>query len=182
MKFKILQLLFAGVIAFSGCTKETTSIQVVRHPVIKFTTATSDWTADKYFFSGNAQVVEYPYNVRTAQLYNRLTLQAFGTDTKGNNLQLILMFDATDLQQLTGSYLPKYTTGKGLKQVQIYNLNTNSLAAYALCDSTSSALQIQRQSISERLLSGTFQATVCNTKDSTQKIKIANGTFTDINY
>ena len=90
-----------------------------------------------------------------------------------------MAFDATDSTQLIGTYGQQYTTSRGLQQIQLFNLN--SLAAYSLCGFNASGLQIQRQSLTE-LVTGIFNATLCNVQDTTKKIIITNGTFTDINY
>lgn len=182
MHNRILQLLILVVFLFSGCSKEATTIQIVRHPSVRFSSDSADLVADRYFFTGPSRVVVYPSATSPGQLYNRFTLQAFGKDSRGNSLQMIIDFDSADSLNLTGVYLPIYSISKGLHQVQIFNLDVNNLAAYSLCDSVSSFIQVQKQSPSERLVTGIFQATVCNTRDTTQKIHITNGVFTDARY
>lgn len=182
MKQKWL-LLFCTVFFFSACSPDTT-VQIERHPLIKFIYQSTTWKADNYFFVGPAKVVAYPANTsQPGQLYNRYTLQAYGKDDQGNNLQLNIFFDAADAEQLIGTYRMRYSTNKGLPQVQLFNLDNNNLAAYELCSNdTTAELHIQRQSQKERLVSGTFQMTLCNIRDTTQKISITNGILTDIHY
>ena len=182
MKKKLLPL-FGILFLFSACSPDTT-VQIVRHPLIKFSYNSTSWQADNYFFVGPSQVVAYPANTtQPGKLYNRFTLQAYGKDEQGNDLQLNILFDVADATQLIGTYSPVYTSDRGLPQVQLFNLDNNNLAAYELCANDSTAvLQIKRQSEKERLISGNFQMTLCNIRDTTQKINITNGILTDIHY
>lgn len=181
MKKPLLSALF--VLLLSSCSQDIT-VEVKRNPLIQFTTNTFTWQADRYSFADVAQVVAYPANTtQNGQIYNRYTLQAYGQTDKGENLQLNIMFDSADPAQLKGVYRSRYTTGKGLAQVQVFNLDNNNLAAYALSAIDSTALlNIQRQSQSERLIAGTFSMTVQNSRDTTQKINITNGILTDVRY
>lgn len=182
MKKRILPLITI-VLFFTACTPDI-SVGVERHPLLKFTADSFSWTADNYFFAAPSRIVAYPANAtQSGKLYNRLTLEAFGKDDKGNDLQFNLAFDVADATQLIGIYRPSYTTDRGLAQVQLFNLDNNNLAAYELCTSdTTAMLQIKRQSETEQLVAGDFQMMVCNTRDTTQKIAITNGVITDIHY
>jgi hypothetical protein len=182
MKRNILS--FICLILLTACTKEDLTVQVVRNPVIRFELDSVSWKAGNYFFTGPANVVVYPANpTQPGMLYNRFTLQATGKDSKGTNLQLNIIFDAANPDQLTGSYRTNYTPAKGLHQVQLFTLGS-TLTAYNLCagDTTTPILNIDRQSIKEQLVSGSFSMTLCNTRDTTQKIRIKNGIMTDIHY
>lgn len=175
-------------ICLAGCTKDVTTVQVVRNPLIKFDFGggNASWQSSTYAFSSVSKVVVYPRDTtQPGQLYNRITFQSSGKDNSGNSLQLIIAFDAVDMNQLTGIYNSSYTTQRGLAQVQLYNLTDNSnLAAYNLCDQTISnaEFQIEKQKPDEKLITGTFNMTLCDARDSTKKINITNGVFTDVTY
>ncbi len=168
----------------SACTPEETTVGIARNPVLGFTAPSMTWQSARYSFAAPSQVVAYPADsTQPGRLYNRLTLQATGENSDGDNLQIILMFDAEDASQLIGTYRPLYTTTRGLAQAQIFNLSRDELAAYALKpNDVSAVLQVQRQSQTERLIAGTFQMTLYNTRDTTETINITAGTFTDIRY
>lgn len=168
-----------------ACTREEITVQIVRNPLIKFTTDAYSWEASSYDFREPFQVVQYPSNPSLpARLYTRYVLQASGRADNGQNLQLNLFFDTHEKNQLIGLYRPTYTDERGLANVQLYNLENNNLAAYSLCphDTASTRLHIQRQNDKEQLIAGTFQVTVCNERDTTQKVVIRNGVLTDIHY
>lgn len=175
-------------ICLAGCTKDVTTVQVVRNPLItfEFGGGSSSWQSTTYTFTKISKVVVYPQDsTKPGQLYNRVTFQSSGKDNSGNTLQLIIAFDAVDMTQLPGVYNSSYTTQRGLAQVQLYNLTDNSnLAAYNLCDQTISnaTFQIEKQKPDERLITGTFHMTLCDARDSTKKIDITNGVFTDVTY
>lgn len=119
------------------------------------------------------------------QLYNRLTLQASGSDEAGHDLQLIISFDVADATNLVGNYTPAYTPERGLAQAQLFDLtNSSELASYNLCEDNlaTASFQVQKQKLDEHLISGIFQMTLCDTRDSTIKINITNGIITDIKY
>ncbi|HUZ61287.1 MAG TPA: hypothetical protein VMU83_21105 [Hanamia sp.] len=186
MKIKLLHLSFVIAIFLGGCTTEQTTVQIVRNPLVTFTfNGNSSWKANNYSFAPVSKVVVYPQDTtQPGQLYNRLTLQATGTDSLNNTYQFILTFDAVDMNQLTGVYSPLYSSMRGIDNVQLFNLtNSSDLSAYALYKNSANAvLQIQKQDIDETLITGTFQMTLYNTRDTTQKIKITNGILRDITY
>ena len=167
----------------AACSTKTT-VQVARHPLIQFTYNSLIWQDNNYIFSQPVKVVAYPADtLLPGGFYSRYSLQAFGQDSKGNNLQLNIAFDASDPTQLVGLYRTAYTKNLGLASAQLFNLDNNNLSEYSLsANDTTSFLQILRQSQSEMLISGIFQLTLNNTRDTTQKIMITNGTLTDINY
>lgn len=183
MKKMLLLICLTGYL-FSGCTREDLTVQIVRNPLIQFTVDSTTWKAESYDISGPANVVVYPSNpALPGVIYNRYFLQATGKDNKGNNLQFNLVFDAVNPARLTGTYRVGYTADKGLQQAQLFTLD-GSLSAFAFCsnDTITPVLQIQKQSETERLISGTFQMTLCNTRDATKKVIIKNGIITDIRY
>ncbi len=179
---KLLPLLII-ILFLSACSKETT-VQVIRNPLIEFTSSLGLWKADNYSLTKPVQVVGYPANSsQSGQVYKRFTLHANGKNDKGEDLQLNIVFDAENIDQLKGIYRPTYTSEKGLYEVQLFTLDNNNLSAYSICTSSSaSMLQIQRQSQTERLISGTFQMELCNVRDPTQKIQISDGIIKDIHY
>lgn len=178
---KLLSLLII-ILFLSACSKETT-VQVMRNPLIQFTGNSALWKAGNYSLTKPVQVVGYPANSnQSGQLYNRFTLQANGKNDKGEDLQLNIVFDASNADQLKGIYRPAYTSETGLYEVQLFTLD-NDLSAYSLCSgSSASMLQIQRHSQAERLISGSFQMMLCNVRDTAQKIQISDGIINDIHY
>ena len=185
---KIYTIVFFLTSAFLfGCTPDVTTVQVIRHPTITFSyDATSMWQDNSYSFAPVTQTVVYPQDTtRPGQIYHRQTLQAMGKDDKGNSLQLIITFDMADESQFVGTYTTDYTTQRGLAQVQLFNVtDANNLSAYNLCRANLSdaVLNIEKQKPDERLISGSFRMTLCNQRDSTEKITITNGVLTDITY
>ena len=184
-KRDLLFLLLIGIF-LNSCSNDATTVQILRTPLFTFNiNGASPWTASTYSFGNISKVVVYPADTtQPGQLYSRLTLQGSGKDSSGNIYQIIISFDAADVNQLVGIYNPEYTAQKGLSQVQLFNLtNANDLAVYNLCGGTSNAvLQIQKQSQAESLITGTFQMTLCNSRDTTEKINITNGILQDIKY
>jgi hypothetical protein len=168
---------------FFACSTKTV-VQEVRNPLIQFAYDSLVWTDNSYAFLATTRIVSYPADpTQPGRLYNRFTMQAMGTDTKGHTLQMIMAFDASDSTQLVGTYRPDHTSARGLAQVQLFNLDNGSLSSYQLCaDDSSSFLQIQRQSVTENLISANFQFSLCNARDTTQKILLTNGILTDIHY
>jgi len=159
----------------------------LRTPLLSFNfNGSSTWKADNYSFAPVSKVVVYPADTsQTGQLFNRYTLQGTGKDSAGNTYQLIIAFDNADPDLLIGTYKPRYTNQNGLVQVQLFNLtNSNDLAAYNLCvdDTANAILQIEKQKRDERLITGSFQMMLCNSRDSSKKINITNGILKDIKY
>lgn len=179
------KILLFSIIASTliSCSTKTT-VQVVRHPLIQFTYNDLLWNDNSYYFINPVQVVAYPADsTQPGRLYTRYALQAYGKDSKGNNLQLNISFDVSVQNQLVGNYTNRYSINGGLAGVQLFNLDNNNLSYYGLCpNDTSSILQVQKQSPSESLISGNFQMTLCNARDNTDSIKITNGIITDITY
>lgn len=185
-KGNLLFLLLIGVF-LKSCSNDATTVQVIHTPLFSFNVnGSSPWTASTYSFTSISKVVVYPADTsQPGQLYNRLTLQGSGKDSSGNIYQIIIFFDAADVNQLVGVYNTLHTPQRGLDEVQLYNLtNSNDLSVYDLCsnNSPSAVFQIQKQSQDENLITGVFQMTLCNSRDTTQKINITNGILKDIKY
>lgn len=181
---KVIAGLVLALFFMLGCSREEVSVQVVRNPLIKFEYDSLTWKAANYDFIGPSRVVIYPADPNLpGVLYNRFTLQATGTDNQGNTLQLQLLFDAVDSNRLTGFYHVNYQNQKGLSDITLFRLGTNP-AAYHLCegDSLTPELHIQKQSQEEKLVTGSFKATLCDSRDTSQKIMIRNGVINDIRY
>ena len=179
-------LIFFGSM-FTGCTKDQTTVQVVHPQLLTFNiNGTSVWTAATYSFAPAYQVVVYPADtLLPAQLYNRYTMQATGKDELGDSYQLNVTFDAAGTNQLIGTYSPLYTAQTGLAQVQLFNLtNSNDLVAYNLVtdSSANNFFQVRNQSQPQKLITGAFQMTLRNIRDTTLKINITNGIFNNIKY
>ncbi len=186
MKLNAFVFIIACATLF-GCARDKVTVQVVRHPLLKFNlNANASWTADNVAFGPISKVVVYPHDtINRAVVYNRLTLNSAGKATSGENLQFIISFDVIDAAELKGKYTPLYSITRGLAEVKIYDItNSNNLSAYSLCSANiiKPQFQIDRQNSDERLISGIFQMTLCNERDSTQKVNVVNGTFTDIRY
>ncbi len=184
---KYVPLFLFIIFIFQGCSPEVTTVQVVRNPLIKFDFGNGNtWKSSSYDIFNTSRVVVYPQDTsKPGQLYNRFNLQASAKDDKGNDYQLTISFDSNEPDVLVGTYTPSYTTQHGLAQVQLYNLtNTNSLVAYNLCKPqvAQAIFQVTKQHPEEKLISGSFQMTLCNARDTTQKIIIRNGIFTDLRY
>lgn len=180
-------ILLISFIGLQSCTKDKTTVQVIRNPLLKFDLdITNTWSATSVTFAPLEKVVVYPVDTTSpAIVYNRLSLNATGKATSGDNLELVISFDVIDPAELRGRYTPLYSLSKGLRDVKLYNTtNPNNLSVYSLCadNNIQAHFQIDRQNNSERLISGIFQMTTCNDRDSTQKIKLINGTFNDIRY
>ena len=185
-KRNLLFLLFIGII-IKSCSNDATTVQIIHTPLFTFNlNGTSPWTASTYSFTSISKVVVYPADTsQPGQLYNRLTLQGSGKDSSGNVYQINISFDAANVNQLVGVYNTLHTAQSGLGDVQLFNLtNSNDLSVYNLCnDNISNAvLQIQKQSQDESLITGSFQMTLCNSRDTTQKLNITNGILKDIKY
>ena len=159
-------------------------VQVARHPLIQFSYDSLVWQDNSYFFLEPLKVVAYPADsTLPGKYYTRYTLQAFGHDSKGNSLQFNISFDASDPNQLVGTYRQAYSQSSGLAQAALYGLDNNNLSEYTLNPADTTAfLQIKRQSGAESLIAGTFQMILDNTRDTARKIVITNGSLTDIIY
>jgi hypothetical protein len=178
-------LLLCSLFIFFACSREEVIVQIVRNPLIQFSSTTFSWKADSHSFRSPLQVVQYPGNAsQSGRVYTRYTMQATGRDDRGQRLQLNLSFDASEIPRLTGEYRPTYTANRGLAGVQLYNLEQGNLAAYRLsdADTATARLVVQRHSETEQLLSGTFQMTLSDERDPSKKIVITNGVLTDVRF
>lgn len=186
MKLSWLPWLLCAACVFTACSREEEdTVQIVRNPVIAFSTDTLVWQSGSYFFLNPIQVVRYPAQaVGSAKIYTRYSLQATGKDNKGSTLQLNLLFDAGERDQLMGVYRAAYTEQRGLAGVHLYNLQNGQLAAYKLSlqDTATATLHIRRQYEKERLISGTFEMTLSNEQDTSKKIRIRDGVLQDLRY
>ncbi len=187
MNKRIKFLLFFITLSFFSCTSDQTTVQIIRTPLLRFDLSTSNsWKADDYSITNTSKVVVYPQDTTLpAQLYNRYTLQGSGKDGTGHTYQLVITFDVSENSPLLGIYKTDYTTHGGLAQVQLFDLtDNNNLAVYNLCrdDLQNDVLQVQKEKADEKIITGVFQMTVCNSRDTTQKLTLMNGTIKDLKY
>lgn len=186
MKKIFLPLSLFTILFFFSCSHDETIVQIQRTPELKCNFDGTSWKADTYSFGSVSKVVVYPRDTsQPGQLLNRLTLKATGRDSLNNSYQFILTFDVIDVSHLVGTYTPAYTLQRGLAQVQLFDLtNNNNLSAYDLCNSdlANAALQIEKQKPDERIITGNFHMTLCNARDTSQKIHINDGVIKDIKY
>jgi|GEM_PF-1215401 len=180
-----IPLLFASLL--TSCTRDQTQVQVVHTPLLTFTlNGTATWTAGNYSFAPVYQVVVYPQDtLLRPQVYNRYSLQATGKDEVGDIYQILITFDAADKNQLIGTYATQYNALGGLAQVQLFNLtNASALEAFSLCSGNlaNAVFQVKNQSVTENLITGTFQLSLCNTRDTTTRVSITNGIFENVTY
>lgn len=180
-------LLFFVTLVFFSCSTDQTTVQIIRTPLLKFDFSPSNsWKADNYSISNTSKVVVYPQDTSLpAQLYDRYTLQGSGKDQSGHTYQLVITFDVSDSSQIVGIYKTAYNSQRGLAQVQLFDLtNKNDLSVYNLCaeDLPNDVLQIQKEKADEKIITGAFQMSVCNSRDTTQKLTIMNGTIKDLKY
>jgi hypothetical protein len=170
-----------------GCSSDQTTVQIIRSPLLQCNIGPSDsWKADTYSIVKASRVVEYPQDSSLpAQFYDRYVLTGSGKDDSGRVYQLTVNFDLADDEQLVGLYQKAYTTQRGLGDVQLVDMtDKNNLAVYNLSSSDfqNDILQIEKQKSDERIITGSFQMTVYNSRDTTQKLQIMNGTIKDLKY
>jgi hypothetical protein len=180
-------LAFCLAFGLFSCSSDQTTVQIIRSPLLQFNLSPSNsWKADTYSIVKASQVVEYPQDsTLPAQFYDRYILTGSGKDDSGHIYQLTVNFDVADGNQLVGIYKSDYTTERGLGDVQLVDLtDKNDLAVYNLCaeDMQTDVLQIEKQKPDEQIITGSFQLTVCNSRDSTQKLEIMNGMIKDLKY
>lgn len=183
--FRIFPFFLA--LAFFGCSSDQTTVQIIRSPLLKFNLSpTNSWQADGYSIVKSSKVAEYPQDTTLpAQFYDRYVLTGSGKDDSGHTYQLTLNFDVASGIQLVGLYKKGYTSERGLGDVQLVDLtDKNNLAVYNLCaqDLQNDILQIEKEKSDEQIITGSFQITVCNSRDSTQKLVIMNGIIKDLKY
>lgn len=184
---KIFPLFFFTAIIFFGCSPDQTTIQIIRNPTLSFNfSPTNTWVAGSYSITNISKVVVYPQDItQPAQLYDRYSLQGSGKDDSGRTFQLVITFDLSDNSPLIGIYTPSYTAQKGLAQVQLYNLtHSNDLSVYNLCSQNlnTAVFQIEKQKTDEKIVTGSFQMILCNSRDTTQKLNIIGGSLKDLKY
>lgn len=184
---KNFYLFFFITMIFFGCSQDQTTIQIIRNPTLSFNFSPTDtWLASTYSITNISSVVVYPQDTSLpAQLYDRYTLQGSGKDDSGKTFQLVITFDLLDNSPLVGIYTPAYTSQRGLAQVQLYNVtNRNDLSVYNLCQQNLNAavFQITKEKTDERIITGSFQMMLCNSRDTTQKLSIMGGILKDLKY
>lgn len=180
-------LLFVVTIGLFSCSSDQTTVQIIRSPLLQFDLSpTNSWKAGGYSLIKTSSVVEYPQDTTLpAQFYDRYVLSGSGKDDSGHTYQLTVTFDLAAGNQLVGLYKAAYTSQRGLGDVQLVDMtDKNKLAVYDLCaeDLQNDILQIEKQKPDEQIITGSFQMTVCNSRDSTQKLRIMNGIIKDLKY
>ena len=185
---KVLRILLLLItVLFFSCSSDQTTVQIIRSPLLQFNLSPSNsWKADNYSLIKTARVVEYPEDTTLpAQFYDRYLLTGSGKDDSGHTYQLTVNFDLADGNQLVGLYKKAYTPQRGLGDVQLVDMtDSKNLSVYNLCAENfqNDILQIEKQKPDEQIITGSFQMTLCNSRDTTQKLNIMNGIIKDLKY
>lgn len=175
-------ILGSVLLGMTGCETYTSTFRVVRVPEFRADVGGELWEADRYEVIRLGQSLYFDDSLhQDGTLFHRLLIIGYDRASELKRLQITL--DVANIRDMRGSYTPRYTAQGGLNAVEWVRgtLADNNLRQFALCpaaDNTDS-LKIERQSLSEGLIAGTFQAKLCAQTDT---ISMSLGVFKDLNY
>jgi hypothetical protein len=172
-------------ISLFSCQQFSESVEVQRNPMVKAKVNGESWQTREYVSILLGKTVYYEdVNDATGVLYERLHLSAFNNAQYPEQLQFIL--DVKDLNNMVGEYTTTYTANGGVHDIVWIDQASSAdfYPLFSICDSfkPTTKITIERQSTSEKLISGTFEMTLCERTNGSNTLVITQGEFKDIYY
>ena len=181
---KIFLIFLTGIIT-SSCQQYTESISIQRNPFIKAEIDGENWQTTDYVSRYLGKIVYYEdENDVTGEIFNRISVTALSPSGEPDQLQLTI--DVVNINNMVGEYNTTYTARGGINEVTWVDKATTPgfFPVYTLCQplASSGKIIINRQEPNEKLITGTFEVTLCERTNSGQVLTIKKGEFKDLSY
>ena len=182
---KKIFLIFLAGIFISSCQQYSESITIQRNPFIRAEINGTPWSTKNYVSRYLGKIVYYEdQNDLTGDLYNRVSITALSPSGEPDQLQLTI--DVLNINNMVGEYNTTYTAKGGINEIQWVDKATSPgfFPVFTLCNPVvgTSKIIISRQEITEKLINGTFEVTLCERTDPNQILSITKGEFKDLSY
>jgi hypothetical protein len=166
-----------------ACEPSSESVRIQRNPMIKANINGENWQTKEYIPVSLGKTVYYEdMNDATGVLYERLHLTIFNNAQYPQQLQFII--DVKDPKNMIGEYGMIYTEGGGIHEVMWtdHAASPDFYPLFSICEAFEPTVKIviEKQSTSEKLISGTFEMTLCDRTNAGNTLIISQGEFKDI--
>ncbi|MBL7870744.1 MAG: hypothetical protein JNM78_03960 [Cyclobacteriaceae bacterium] len=180
-------LLLLGVLS---CTdNQVDEIAIRRNGLVEFSLDNIPWRASSFQLINIGEVVvfEDPSNVE-GTIYQRLFFLIKGHNEKGGDRKLTVIFDLPVSGRLLGKASLAYSQlNGGIKSVEFSDQaegHNSPFKLYTLAiDETAEVfIDVQRQSLQDKIVAGVFKLVLTDVTDPANKISLNEGVFKDIPY
>lgn len=182
------KLYFAFILAtlfFTSCQQYESSFEFIRNARIRATVDGEAWAANTYVVRNLGKIVYYSDPSDTeGEIFFRLSIIGFRDDSNIERVEFTI--DVRDINDMRGTYTTTYTENGGINNIEWIEPQTTAgfFPFYSLCatSDTETEFVIERQSLDETLITGSFRTILCERTDPNEQVQILNGTFRDLDY
>lgn len=169
----------------SACGDDLELISVKRNAVIEFHVngAEASWKSRTIRVIPGPSVAKTVGDPAQTLLFKRYFMIAEGTSPDKQSFELTLTFDiAANGNDMRHHYTSVYNTQGGIESITLIIKTNNQYTVRELCTAAPDVFfEIERQSNTEKLISGSFNGELC-VDGITDAIIISDATFRDIQY
>jgi hypothetical protein len=185
-KYLIILLLLAAL----GCTdNQVDEIAIRRNPLVEFNLDNTSWRASSFQLINIGEFVVFDDPSKSdATTYQRLFFLINGRNDNGGAGKLTVIFDVPLGERLLGKASPTYSPlDGGIKSIEFSDQpeGKNSpfkLYTLAIDETEEVFIDVQHQSLQEKIVAGVFKLVLTDVTDSTNKVFLNQGVFKDIPY
>jgi len=188
MKYLRIPLILLVISLMTACEDDVELLSIERSGRMRFNVNGEEWVASNFRLNAGPLVVVNLDSSDVGRSFRRYALIGQGVEPSGRRFQVSYIFDLSAQENFVGVYNRNYTFEKGGLAGVTLNVETGYLSNYYTTYKQSSnvslitELKINAQSSTERLVLGTFRASMQRDVDSTQVFTIDGGFFEDVSY
>lgn len=118
------------------------------------------------------------------EVFFRLSIIGFRDNSNIERVEFTI--DVKNVNDMRGTYTTTYTEQGGINSIEWIEPQTTAgfYPFYSLCTASDvdTEFVIERQSVGETLITGSFRTTLCERTNEAEQVQIVNGTFRDLDY
>ena len=180
---RIFFIVFLSFLFFlQGCQEYEEDFEIIRNPFFRVTTGGESWSTSEVTLVSLGKITEFNPETDKRTIYERLVI--YSSTSKDGFKKLQLTIDVNNVRDLVFNYTFEYANNGGFKEI-IYFTETDATEyiSYFSCSEQKeeNLLTITKHSSEDNLISGFFNAVLCET-DNPENLITITGEFKDIEY
>lgn len=174
-----------STLLLTSCQQYSSSFEFLRNPNIRADVNGESWVANSYVVRNLGKVVYYSDPSDTeGEIFFRVSIIGFRDDSNIERMEITI--DVKDINNMIGTYTTTYTENGGINNIEWIEPQTTAgfFPFYSLCSASDANTEfvIERQSLNETLITGSFRTTLCERTDASDQVEILDGSFRDLRY
>ncbi|MBX2916121.1 MAG: hypothetical protein KF856_12695 [Cyclobacteriaceae bacterium] len=167
----------------TSCTDNPLKIRPERKSELSFVVHGSEalWKSNNVQLTAGPSFIRLVGNPAQPYTFRRYFFNAEGITTDNQRFVLMVYFDTSNEIDLRNSYSTNYSSKGGLNQITLLVQRDGVYESMELCPATYAFFEINRQSKTEKLISGEFSGSLCLI-GFLNPVQILQASFRDVSY